>query len=923
MIEYGKKIVKKIKKKIKKKVKKILKDKKVQLEIKDIEPEIKNTEDEFNLCKEGKIEYAKIHKLANKPLCQLHDFNDNTKFCPCCNLPAEQENILIPFTLCENTDNFAECGEGISLYFTFFKFIILSLFAVSVIIGSINIYFNYKYTKSLINFCNNYYKTILMEYNNTIFLDECKLYFSEAEQNSEYYTYDNQIFLLFSAANIKNYRKLYKKLNIENNNFEKSIMNISIINFSCLISIFIYNLVFIYYIFNKSKSINYKYLRQSDYSIFVSNLYDIHQKFIDIKKEIIEAKEHVQKDNGGTENNDNEYKEKLGIDIPLSELKNESEEFKCFLKNKILVGKYNEYNLIDNIVLCSKLDKYKKFEKDIELISQKINKIKYDEDMVDLNKEQKLEGDERIYYTYKFKILFFHFCKKEEKLGDLKKQKEEIFKQIDELYQDSKKNTLNYFAGCAFVTFSNIKEKELFLKNLNCSFFIGLIKYIKNLFYMIFGCCINKKIKSIDWLKNYIYFEDADEPSDIIYENLEYKRISKNIRTFLVYVISFFIAIFSNSICLVIIAALNALLDYINKKYPYSFVQYLTSLVISFVSTTLNYIYENIFHILTKIEKQSTMTEYYLSYSIKLTIFSFINSGILPLLGEIYNPSDGHKTLISNMLMIFLLNSIYTPIRWTLNISYFKKQIQICLLERMKEPDEEHGLTQKELNDLYELPSMEISIKYSYIAKTLLMAFLYIPIFPLGVIISFFGFCLAYLLEKLNFCKLYKKPEMIGAKMCKFYINYFVIVLFIYALGDYLFLSDVYNTQLWSFINLITFGGLIFIPYIKILSRDYINISKYELYKKEYKDCLEFTQDYERTNPISKKEGKINYLKKIKEKEIITEKEYKDCITDIYNVNIMQVYYKNKDKKQNQNKNQEQNQKTNQENNQEQNKEIP
>ena len=75
------------------------------------------------------------------------------------------------------------------------------------------------------------------------------------------------------------------------------------------------------------------------------------------------------------------------------------------------------------------------------------------------------------------------------------------------------------------------------------------------------------------------------------------------------------------------------------------------------------------------------------------------------------------------MLMIFLLNSIYIPIRWTLNISFFRKKINICLLERMKEPDEEHGKTQKELNDLYELPNMNISIKYSYVAKTLLMAF--------------------------------------------------------------------------------------------------------------------------------------------------------------------------------------------------------
>ena len=55
----------------------------------------------------------------------------------------------------------------------------------------------------------------------------------------------------------------------------------------------------------------------------------------------------------------------------------------------------------------------------------------------------------------------FKFVKQKKKLGDLKKQKEEIYKELDELYLDSKNNTINYFAGCAFITFTNLKEQEL------------------------------------------------------------------------------------------------------------------------------------------------------------------------------------------------------------------------------------------------------------------------------------------------------------------------------------------------------------------------------------------------------------------------------------------------------------------------------
>ena len=268
----------------------------------------------------------------------------------------------------------------------------------------------------------------------------------------------------------------------------------------------------------------------------------------------------------------------------------------------------------------------------------------------------------------------------------------------------------------------------------------------------------------------------------------------------------------------------------------------------------------------------------------------------MPLLGEIYHPSNGHKTLINNMLMMFIINSIYTPIRWTLDLSYFKKKIQIWWLERKKEPDEEHGRTQKELNDLYELPPMNIAIKYSYVVKTLLMAFLYIAIFPLGIIISFLGFCLAYLLEKFNFCKMYKKPEMLGSKICKFYINYFVIILFVYTIGDLFLMRNTFDTNIWTWINLITFGTLIFIPYSKLITIDYLKVNKYDIFRKEYKDCIDTIQDYERVNPINQKEGKINYLKKLKSKEIISENEYQNYLKDIYNINFMQIYYKNKNR---------------------------
>ena len=117
---------------------------------------------------------------------------------------------------------------------------------------------------------------------------------------------------------------------------------------------------------------------------------------------------------------------------------------------------------------------------------------------------------------------------------------------------------------------------------------------------------------------------------------------------------------------------------------------------------------------------------------------------------------------------------------------------------------------------------MDISAKYSYIAKTVLMSFFYIPIFPIGIIISLIGFCFFYWFEKYNFANIYKRPKMINRQIAEFYNNFLIIALSVYAVGDYIFLSDVYETKTWSIINIIVFCILIIVPYHQFFSLDYI-----------------------------------------------------------------------------------------------------
>ena len=92
------------------------------------------------------------------------------------------------------------------------------------------------------------------------------------------------------------------------------------------------------------------------------------------------------------------------------------------------------------------------------------------------------------------------------------------------------------------------------------------------------------------------------------------------------------------------------------------------------------------------------------------------------------------------------------------------------------------------------------------------MAFFYLPIFPLGIPISLVGFFLGYYLERFNFTHLYKRPEMLNETICNFYMDYFVVVLFVYGLGDFLFMRNNFKNNKFGYVNLIISSVLMIFP---------------------------------------------------------------------------------------------------------------
>ena len=856
--------------------------------------EVEEIDDTFNLYSRGKIVYAKKHRSASRPKREYEDLNENEEnehLCPCCGLPEAFDNKVTYFNTCDNPDDFYTCGQGVVLYYDYIKFVIIISFIATVGISIFNLYFSNKYYNEMTKVCNNIYHEKYK--NNEKYPSECEFYMTDSDPEIDQDIKQIETFFFrFSTVNVKDYREIYKYINPGNSDtFESTIINVSLINFIILIILFIFNLIFIYFLFNKGNAADYLVFTVADYAVFLTNLFALYDKFKEYLENIRQMEKKFKDKNKTIQ--DQWFIDKIGFK-PTDDMI-EIKMFEKFLMEKIFKERKRERGKeviidygVNRIDLCYKSEEIIELQEKLDEVNNKINKIDFDPSIKAENKKRNLEGTERNFYDYLLPICPFTSCPKIQSLKDIEKEKADLEEKISKLIQDSKENISDYFGGAAFITFNKTSQQEDYLKQLPDNFIKYIIKGFKDIFYLFCSCCTNKN--STSYLKRNIIFEAAPEPEDVIFENIEVKPVKRILKTALVY----FISVILCGVSFAAIYGLNKLQMHIDKhqksQTSHIVLLYVISFVISGVTSGMDVVLEIVLEILTKWEKQATWTNYYLSYSLKLTFFSFINSAILPTFCEFFiNESDGYEILISNMLMKFLINAIVTPAMWTLSVGYFLKKIRIYFIEKKK--PEEIDMNQKELNDLYEYPKMNVTAKYSYIGKTILMSFFYIPIFPLGIGISLLGFILGYWLEKYNLANMYKTPELLNRTMTEFYSNYFVLSFFVYGIGDYIFLHDAYKSKAWSLVNIILFGVLIIFPYHQMLTFDYLKFDESAIHEEDYdKKYTDFPNDYERANPMTEKEGKLRFLKAKKERGEIKEEEFNAEKKEIENEDLNQAY---------------------------------
>ena len=119
------------------------------------------------------------------------------------------------------------------------------------------------------------------------------------------------------------------------------------------------------------------------------------------------------------------------------------------------------------------------------------------------------------------------------------------------------------------------------------------------------------------------------------------------------------------------------------------------------------------------------------------------------------------------------------------------------------------------------------------------------------------------------------------------YVNNFIFILFIGGVGDFFFFYEIFPSRVFSIINFVLFLVLIFVPYTKFLTCNFIGEKKKSDYYSKPLTEIYFTfyNDYQRQNPFTKRLVLTNYLKALKEKGYLSKNAFDTAIANIDQLN--------------------------------------
>lgn len=295
---------------------------------------------------------------------------------------------------------------------------------------------------------------------------------------------------------------------------------------------------------------------------------------------------------------------------------------------------------------------------------------------------------------------------------------------------------------------------------------------------------------------NMISVEQAPEPSDIIWENLNvsflvkfYRRCQTAVVTTILIVISFFIVFGIKEY------EFNQYQDYTDSGKKISNSENIKikaiSVLLSFTIQILNVVISVCVRLFSGYEKHATWTHYNISVFHKLVISTTLNTVLVLFLVNSYtiqtdrfDPTDVNTHhwftedygISTDLYSLLLIDAFVTPV-----ILVFSPMYLFKLWTRSKIRKGQKIVTQHEANEIWTNPEIDLSQRSARYVKTMLVVLVFAPIFPLGFPMGLLSVLIQYWADKILLLRRYSRSKTFGKGLTLSVLQWFPVAVLCYT----------------------------------------------------------------------------------------------------------------------------------------------
>ena len=412
----------------------------------------------------------------------------------------------------------------------------------------------------------------------------------------------------------------------------------------------------------------------------------------------------------------------------------------------------------------------------------------------------------------------------------------------------------------------------------------AITRAYKKTFIMRFCTTLYSLIKADFLVSQYLYkghfikVRRAPEPSDILWDNLNYTHSTKFWRK----ILTTFIVSIMLVIGFLVLLFLKRWLKEIQNTNVDPETQDYVSVGISLTGATLVALTNTCLGIFirkfARYERHKTQTNYFVSTGRRLTAALFINMTLTTLLANVVYSTKANNTysfwkisvagLFFDIFFLFITNSYMSSI-----FNYFDIVWGVKLLKRRKalKDGPASKLTQIEANILFEGHPVDLALRYANVNKTAIYTAIFTPFIPIGLVFSMLGLLICFWVDKYLLLRRYVCANKISKSLANamFAAGQWFLVAFTF--GNLLIFffptSQNGNLVIKKFINdphfwfsLGAFASAVLYKFVLPMSKlnkllFSVNDTKPNARYEDVKD--EFQENYETFHPVYKKQASM------------------------------------------------------------------